>query len=339
MPANDHYIIIGNGPAGNSAADFLRQFDVNARITIISSESFSYYYRHKLPDYIEGSVSEKDLYVRNYSFYKENNIRLRLGQVVEKIDPVEKTLFLKHMEKVHYTKLVIASGGIPDILTSMSDFSEYLHFLTTYEDALKLRPKISVAKDILVLGGDLITFKIIKMLLNLKINVSLILYTDAFWPFPLTEEMSAEIEQRLKNKGVTVLKDEQVESVSIDGTKYQVLTDKGLSKPYDLIFSFPGRIPNIKFIVGSGIDTDRGVLVDDNLRTNFEDIYACGDCAQIFNPKLNSYWVSVGWGNAKLQGKTVAENLLGDSKVIKPTPKKMLDVEGIKVNTSWWESL
>ena len=77
--------------------------------------------------------------------------------------------------------------------------------------------------------------------------------------------------------------------------------------------------------------------MDDNLRTNYKDIYACGDCAQIYNPELKSYWVSIGWQNAELQGEIAALNLLGDQKVIKPLPKKVLEVEGIKVNTSWWK--
>ena len=97
MPKKDHYVIIGNGPAGNKAADVLRENDRNARITILSDEHFSFYYRHKLCDFMSGVIDEDTLKVKFYKEYKEKNIRLRLGQRVEKIDPDSKTLFLKSM--------------------------------------------------------------------------------------------------------------------------------------------------------------------------------------------------------------------------------------------------
>ena len=92
MPKNDHYVVIGNGPAGNKAVDRLRAEDQEARVTIISDEAFSFYYRYKLPDFIADRISEDSLKARPYTIYKEKNIRLRLGQRVERIDPDEKGL-------------------------------------------------------------------------------------------------------------------------------------------------------------------------------------------------------------------------------------------------------
>ncbi len=84
-----------------------------------------------------------------------------------------------------------------------------------------------------------------------------------------------------------------------------------------------GMNPNIQFAVGSGINTDRGILVDERLMTNIDDIYACGDCAQIYNSSLKDYWVSTGWHNAEIQGKVAAENLLGESHIV-PYPKETI---------------
>ncbi len=338
MPREDHYVIIGNGPAGNSAADFLRRHDEEARITIISNESLSFYLRNKLPDFIAGKADEKDLIVRPYSVYKEKNIRMRLGQQVDRIDPTEKTLYLKHLEKVSYTKLIIATGGTPNTLPSMATFSEHLKFMTTHTDAVHLIPGIRNSNSFVVMGGDVISFKFIRMLKNMGKDVTLVLYGDAFWPFSLTEEMIGTIKTNMENEGLHVIYQDRVSSVEKKDRGYVVGTEKGTTLPCDMVFSFLGLVPNIRFIVGSGIDTDRGILVDDNLRTNFPDIYACGDCAQIYNPELKSYWVSIGWQNAQVQGMAAARNLLGDNKVIKPLPQKVLEVEGLRVNTSWWKS-
>lgn len=337
MSAKDHFIIIGNGPAGNSAAEVLRENDQKARITIISTESFSFYYRHRLKDFVSGRISADDLVVKHYSEYQEKNIRLRLGQFVERIDPENKVLYLKHMEKINYTKLIIATGGSPRILPSLTRFQEYLTLFSTYSDTVNLKPQIEKAKNITVLGGDLTSFSFVKSLVKAGKNVSFLLYNDAFWPIALTDEMVVKIEENLKEHKVETVFDDPVEIITKKGKKYTIKTKNKKNIKADIIFSLMGMIPNIRFILGSRIDTDRGVLVDANLRTNYKDIYAAGDCAQIYNPTLKNYWVSIGWRNASEQGKFAALNLLGDSKVIELPKEEIFEYEGIKVNTSWWK--
>ena len=113
--AAEHYVIIGNGAAANGAADTLRRGDPEGRITLISDEFFPFYYRHMLRHYLVGDKEEEDLMVRPPSYYKENRIRLRLGQTVVKADLEDRTLYLKDMEKVHYTRLLLCVGSRPRI--------------------------------------------------------------------------------------------------------------------------------------------------------------------------------------------------------------------------------
>ncbi len=337
MSAKDHFIIIGNGPAGNSAAEELRANDKKARITIISTESFSFYYRHRLKDFVSGRIPAEDLVVKHYSEYKEKNIRLRLGQFVEKIDPDKKVLYLKHMEKINYTKLIIATGGSPRILPSLTRFQDYLTMFSTYSDTVGLRPQIEKAKEIVVLGGDLTSFSFVKSLVKACKKVSFLLFNEAFWPISLTDEMVIKIEENLKAHNVETFFNDSVEMITKSKSRYTIETKQNKKIKSDIIISLMGMIPNIRFILGSSIDTDRGVLVDAYLRTNFKDIYAAGDCAQIYNPTLKNYWVSIGWMNAEEQGKIAALNLLGDSKIIEPPKEEIFEYEGIKVNTSWWK--
>lgn len=338
MPKNDHYVIIGNGPAGNHAADTLRDHDKDARITIISNESMTFYYRHKLTDFIKGKATETDLQVRPYSVYKDKNIRLRLGQQVDRIDPGEKVLYLKHMEIVSFSKLIIATGASPRSLPSVSSFSKDLSVLSTYSDALAQMAAIRDKQSFLILGGDIISFKFIRMLKDMGKDVTVLLYPEAFWPFSLDSDMTHKVVDSLKDKGVTMITDDYLKSVKHKEDHYDITTEKGLNQRFDRVYSFLGMIPNIRFIIGSGIDTDRGILVDGHLKTNFDDVYAAGDCAQIYNPGIKSYWLSIGWNNAKIQGALAARNLLGAHKVVEPAPEKLLEVEGLAVNTSWWES-
>jgi nitrite reductase (NADH) large subunit len=339
MPKNDHYVIIGNGPAGNAAADTLRANDKLARISIISDEMFTFYYRHKLPQFLAGAVDEDALKVRPYTVYKDNNIRMRLGQCVERIDPESRTLYLKHMEKVHYTRLLLATGGKAFVPPSLSGLHKHLTFLTRYTDALQIKPQIQAAQSILILGGDLVSLNVQQQLTRMKKTVYFALNPDSFWPLKLTPDMAARIQKNLEKKGVASCVAGDIHSITPQKNgKLEVVLDKNCAFTVDIVGCFMGLTPNIQFILGSGIDTERGVLVDDHLRTNYKDVYACGDCAQIYNPELKDYWVSIGWHNAELQGRTAALNILGDNKVIKPQKKGVLQVEGIKVNTSWWKN-
>ena len=103
-----------------------------------------------------------------------------------------------------------------------------------------------------------------------------------------------------------------------------------------LIGAFFGLVPDIGFLTRSGLAIDRGILVDETLGTGFDGIYATGDCAQIYHPKIRDYWVSIGHDNAVALGRTAALNLLGGHYETEVPPESIFDARGIKVNTSWW---
>lgn len=336
MPANDHYVIIGNGPAGNAAADVLRENDQDAKISIISDEAIAFYNRHMLCEFIDGKKSVDELKARPYSDYTEKRIRTRLGQKVERIDPEAKVLYLEHMEKVSYTKLLLAVGGRPRLLPSLQSFETYLTFMSSYNDAVALKPKLASAGRILIIGGDLISIRFIKMLAMMGKELVFMLKPECFWPVELTSDMVESIRQQLKRFKVDILVDESVKQITLKDNAYRVMIESGKNVDADMVCCFMGLIPNIRFIVGSGIDTERGILVNEYLQTNFKDIFACGDCAQIYNAAIKDYWISIGWENAVLQGRVAAHNLLGDHQVIEPVPRKLFEVEGLTINTSWW---
>lgn len=339
MPKNDHYVIIGNGPAGNHAADTLRKNDTDARISIISDEAFAFYYRHKLMDFTCGKSDEEALKVRSYNEYKENNIRLRLGQRVERIDTDKNVLYLKHMEMVGYTKLIIATGGTPRVLPNLSAYRDHLTFMSSYNDARALQSVLKTAKRIIVLGGDLISINCLRKLKNSHKDITFLLLGECFWPFELTPDITDAVMKKLDKLKVKPVLNPDIRSITRKGKSLVVDLQDNDPVTGDMIFSFQGLTPNIRFIVGSGIDTEQGVLVNEFLQTNIKNIYACGDCAQIYNPELKNYWTSIGWENARIQGETAALNLLGYNKVITQAPKNILNVAGMEVRTQWWKEL
>lgn len=339
MPFNDHYVIIGNGPAGNHAAATLRKKDKEARITIVSDECVPYYYKPRLTGFIADKIDQEDLMVNSLPTCEEKDIRIRLGQKVERIDLETQSIFLQHMEKINFSKLVIASGSRARVLPAMSSYAEHLKFITSYSDVLDAKADILQAKDFFVFGGDLVGFKFIKMLMSIGKTVTLLISPNAFWPYNLTDDMLARITENLSAHQVDIITKDNISTIEKQNGSYSIKTLNGIEKSVDMVFSFNGLTPNIEFVKGSGVDIDHGILVDEYLKTNIDGIYACGSCAQIYNPAVQSYTASIGWPNAVAQGKVAALNLLGDHHVIEAVGRKYFDLEGVKIKTTWWEDV
>ncbi len=339
MPSKDHYVIIGNGPAGNHAAAVLRKKDADARITIISDECIPYYYKPKLTGFITDNISRKDLLVLSLESYAKNNIRVRLGQQVTRIETDSKTLHFDHMEKIRYTKLIIASGCNSRVLPSMELYEESLKFVTSYTDVMEYKDQIKNAKEFFVFGGDFVGFKFLRMLNAMGKKVTILIYPHAFWPHNLSDAMLDQMVASLEKMNVKVIVRDDIKQIKESHGAYQINTQKGIEKKVDMVFSFNGMIPNINFVMGSGIDCDHGILVDEYLKTNIDNIYACGSCAQIYNPAVKSYTTSIGWPNAVSQGEVVAQNVLGENKVITSVGRKYFDLEGVKIKTTWWKDI
>ncbi|MBN1551366.1 NAD(P)/FAD-dependent oxidoreductase [bacterium] len=335
-----HFVIIGNGAAGNRAADVLREGDSHAKITIISDEFFHFYYRHRLKDFIVGNIDETSLTVRSSEYYHDKHIRLRLGQQVIKIDLNSQLLYLKHMELVRYTHLLLCTGGKPRMPEIHYRYREHFTSMITLDDAKHMKQQLPAVKRMIVVGGDLISVQITKRLLNAGIEVVFLVDRDAFWPLTFSDVIEKDFNRALRRAGAKIISDDAIVNIEKLGhMAYQVRTRSGENLECNLVGGFFGLVPQVDFLVGSGLDIDRGILVDEHLKTHFDNVYAAGDCAQVYNPQLSNYWVSIGWGNAVKLGEIAAHNMLGSPDTAIRPPINVLDYEGIEVKTEWWQEV
>jgi 3-phenylpropionate/trans-cinnamate dioxygenase ferredoxin reductase component len=334
--SEEHFIVIGNGPAGHHAAVMLRLEAPGARITLISKEPHGCYRPHLLPKWIAGSLKEEALYVCPVEEYKKMAIKFRSGQRVVALNPGPKELILDHKEVLRFSGLIIAVGGKPRIPEPLLIFKDVLFTLKTLENARVWREQIPQVESVLIMGGDLTSLAVTKALLSLGKKVFFMVNEEAFWPLrrslPLFEEMS----HRLRQKGVEVLADQRLKGITRKGDRdYEVQVGRQTAR-VGMIGAFFGLTPDVRFLAGSGLKLDRGVLVDEYLNTGFKGVYATGDCAQIYHPELRDYWVSIGHDNAVELGRTAALNLVGNSVKAETRGKCVFEVQGIRVNSSWW---
>lgn len=334
--AEEHYVIVGNGPAANQAAVTLREQAPEARVTMIGRERTGYYRPDLLPDFVADRIPEEQLWVHAPGFYKKRGIKLRIGQEVKSVDFSRRELKLEHKELVCFDGLIIAVGARPRIPEPLQVFEESMLPLKTLADARAWKEKLAKVESVLIIGGDLTSLSFTKALLSLNKRVSFVIDGECFWPVRFTSALCQEVTKRLRTKGVDVIPGSKIKSVvRISQDVIRVETDAGTLET-GAVGAFFGLIPDVKFLVRSGLHIERGILVDEYLKTPFEGVYAAGDCAQVYHPELHDYWVSVGFANAKNLGRVAGLNLIGGRIRAQAAPESIFQVEGISINTSWW---
>ncbi len=141
----------------------------------------------------------------------------------------------------------------------------------------------------------------------------------------------------LIKKGIKVIDDRKIKKIEKKGINdYLIVTEDEEKFQTNLVGAFFGLKPEVDFLLDSELMIDRGIIVDEYLRTNIKDVLACGDCAQIYNNSTKSYLVSIGWENAIRLGKIAGQNIIGFTEQAKFQPDTILSFDGIKVKTKWW---
>jgi NADPH-dependent 2,4-dienoyl-CoA reductase/sulfur reductase-like enzyme len=335
MMSAPKFIIIGNGPAGLEAAITLKEKAPDARLTIISRDPHESYRPKLLPDYIAGQIDRSALMARPFSWYDQIGARLRVGQTAVRLDLHAREVLLDHHERLAFDGLILAVGGQPRIPEPYWVFRDLMLPLKTMADADQWIDRLKDVDDVLIVGGDLTGFAVVRALLALNKKVRFVFGEEALWPTRPTPEIFRQAADRLIRRGVEVVPGKLRRIVrETDGALAVTTTEAQTSA--GLVGAFFGLAPDVAFLAESGLAIERGVLVDEHLYAGFPGVYAAGDCAQVYHPQIRDYWVSIGYENARALGRIAALNLAGGLERVNVAAESIFDDDGIRVNTSWW---
>lgn len=285
----DQFVIIGSGIAGLSAAQSIRKRNRSAAILMLSEEEYRPYYRPALSDLLSEDLPEQRLYVFDQAWYTENQVALRTGIRVIKIDPEKRTIVSEVGESIPYTKLIVATGARSNIPPFKGVENSGVHSLRSLQDALRLKEAIKTAKKAVVIGGGVLGLEAVWEMVSCGVDVSVVEFSPRIMPRQLDEPASLRLQQLMTAKGVKLYLGMATEEIIGDGQVQGVRLQDGQILEADLVLLSTGVKPNVELARDAGLEVAQGVVVDGSMRTSLPNIYAAGDGAQ-YGERLIGLW-------------------------------------------------
>lgn len=306
-----HCVIIGNGVAGITAARFIRKLSDEARITVISSESKYFFSRTALMYVYMGQLRFKDIKPYEDWFWEKNRIGL-VNDHVARIDFQNKTLDLRSGDHIGYDKLLIACGSTPNKFGWRGQDLKGVQGLYSLQDLETMDTASPGLQRAVIVGGGLIGIEMAEMFHSRKIPVTFLVREKSFWDIVLPTDESALVNAEIWRHGIDLRLDTELEEIEDDGHGQvaTVITKDGERIPCGFVGLTAGVRPNVDWLNESGLTIEKGIVVDKNLNTNIEDVFAAGDCAQIANPLPHRQSIEAVWYVARIMGETAAYNML-----------------------------
>ncbi|WP_454649986.1 FAD-dependent oxidoreductase [Bradyrhizobium liaoningense] len=309
----DH-LLLGGGGAAATAAATLRLEDASGSIVILSADSSPPYYRPALSKrFLLGTSPEQEILLQPESFYQERRIELALNSEAISLDPVARIVTTSAGESIRYRRLLIATGARAKRLAVSGADLPGVHHLRGVAECKTIRQEITAgAKYAVVLGASFLGMEIAMSLIDLGLDVTVIECCDVVLPHLESRRVSDYFRRHAEERGAKVLLSDTIVAIQGAGRTREVETASGLRLPCDLLMVSIGVEPATEFLRASGLAfDDKLIAVDDQLRTNFPDVFAAGDVTSFQDPVFARRRHIEHWDNAIKQGRLAALNMLG----------------------------
>lgn len=309
------YAIIGFGCAGYYGAKTIRENDPDGKITVFSEHEYSpynpmlttYYVANKIP--FEGMFPFGDM----YKIKEELGLNVISGKKVARVDADSKTVVMENDEEFVFDKILISTGASAFAPAFEGLAPEKAFYMRTIGDAIKLKEALESHsyKSALVVGASMVGIKVVELLNARGIKTTFADMANRIFPLAAYESVSREIERRISEKGVKLALGSALSSVEEIADGFKCNMSDGSIVEADLIVLCIGTRTNVSIVDADKVKINKGILVDENMATSADGIYAAGDVSEGAELQSKDSMIIGLWANAAHQGITAGANMAG----------------------------
>ncbi|MFB6188896.1 MAG: NAD(P)/FAD-dependent oxidoreductase [Halapricum sp.] len=308
------HVILGDGIAGSSAAETIREADPDAEITVITEEGEALYNRILIKEFAKGKLPEAPVSIHEPEWYDERDIDLELNTHVTTVDTDEKVVQTYDSGTYEYDKLLVATGGTPTQLPVDNADAEGIHHFWTFQDARKIREHAADAETGVVIGAGLLGIDLAAICGAQGVDAEYLMRGNRWWRYALSLDGAEIIHRALEGIGVEPVLESGLDHFEVDddGHVDSVIDSNGEAHDADFVGIAVGLNYNTEFLEDTPVELDDGIVVDQYMRTDVEDVYAAGDITQYHDVLLEGRTQNGAWGSAKEQGIVAGKNMITD---------------------------
>ncbi|MFB6125555.1 MAG: NAD(P)/FAD-dependent oxidoreductase [Halanaeroarchaeum sp.] len=310
------FVIIGDGIAGSSAAETLRESDPDADITVITDEGEPLYNRILIKEFAKGKLPEAPVAIHEETWYDDRDIDLRLNTLVTDVRPDAHEVQTHEGEVIEYDQLLVATGGTPIQLPVPHSDAKGIDHFWTFQDAREIKRHVEDADNAVIIGAGLLGIDLAAIAGHQDVeNAWYIMRGNRWWRYALSLDGAEIMHEAMRDVGVELVLESGVEEFRVDddGHVTETVDANGDVYPTDWASVAIGLNFNVELLQGTDVVLEDGIWVDETMRTDEADIYAAGDITQFQDPVIGTRAQNGSWGSAKEQGTVAARAMLEDN--------------------------
>lgn len=306
------FVIVGDGIAGSSAAETIRERRPEADITVLTDEGEPLYNRILIKEYAKGKLPEAPIAIHDEAWYEDRSIDLQLNTPVTAIDPDERVVHTAAEEAIPFDRVLIATGGTPAQLPVPGADAPNVHHFWTFEDARRIREHVESATTGVIIGAGLLGIDLAAVCGSQGVDATYLMRGSRWWRDALTETGAGIVHDAMREIGIDLVFHREAERFECDstGTVVATIDDAGHRYPSEWVGVAIGLHYNTELLQDVDVECDWGILTDEYMQTSNPVVFAAGDITRYRDAYLGARTQNGSWGSAKEQGQVAGANMV-----------------------------
>jgi nitrite reductase (NADH) large subunit len=278
---SESLVIVGNGMAAARLVDELAKVALGRyAVAVIGDEPRLAYNRVLLSSVLAGETASHEIELKPANWWRDRGVTLKYGCAVGEVDVGRRELKIANEESVHFSKLVLATGSNPLRLNVPGVELSGVHTFRDSRDVDLLLTLAAGKKRVVVVGGGLLGLEAAYGLAKAGAPVTLLHLTGRLMDRQLDASAGALLKSLVEKKGIKVLLNASTVRIIGESRVEGVELNDGQRIEADAVILAAGIRPNIALAKEAGIPVNRGIIVNDQLQTGSDGIFALGECAE-----------------------------------------------------------